>query len=179
MSWTEIIIGGIIGGGLGGAIVGGIINHYSSKKLDQFHLINESQFRAFSELWKSLTELKNKASELWDNANDITLLSFVNSLKETSDTLEVNALILNEVDYNNLKNILVKFSEYRIGKIRLIDMDKGKIKAERKKFTLTSGARAVYDERLSQISQNEDIKNEYESLLNELRKKFQNNMGIK
>lgn len=179
MSWTEIIIGGIIGGGLGGVIVGGIINHYSNKKLDTFHLINESQFKAFSELWKSLTELKNKAKDLWENANDITLLSFVNSLKETDDTLEANALILNESDFNNLKNILTKFSEYRIGKTRLIDMDKGKIKAERKEFTLTNGARTIYDERMCQISQNEDIKNEYEKLLAELRIKFQDKIGIK
>ncbi len=179
MNWTEIIIGGIIGGGLGGVIVGGIINHYSSKKLDKFHLISESQFKAFSELWKSLTELKNKANDLWDNANDVTLLSFINSLKETSDTLEANALILNEVDYNDLKNILAKFGEYRIGKTRLIDMDKGKIKAERKEFLLSNGAHAIYDERLSQLSQNEDIKNEYEKLLGELRIKFQDKMGIK
>ena len=65
------------------------------------------------------------------------------------------------------------------GKTRLIDMDKGKIKAERKEFTMRNGARAIYDERVSQISQNEDIKNEYESLLEELRKKFQGKMGIR
>lgn len=179
MSWAEIIIGGIIGGGLGGVIVGGIINHYSNKKLAQFHLINESQFKAFSELWASLSKLKNKANDLWDNANDATLVSFVNSLRDTTGTLEANALVLNESDFNNLKDILTKFSEYRIGKIRLIDMDKGKIKSERKEFNLTNGIRAIYDGRLSQISQNEDLKNEYENLLGELRTKFQDKMGIK
>ena len=58
-------------------------------------------------------------------------------------------------------------------------MDKGKIKAERKTFTTMHGANVIYDERLSQLSQNEDIKNEYESLLEELRKKFQDKMGIR
>lgn len=178
MSWTEIIIG-ILSGGLGGAVVSGIINHYSNKKLGKFNLISESQFKAFSELWKSLTELKNKADDLWDHANDVTQLGFVNSLKEASDSLEVNALILNELDYNNLKDILTKFSEYGIGKTRLIDMDKGKIKAEREYHTLSNGMKAISDERISQISQNEDIKNKYEKLLGELKIKFQDKMGIK
>lgn len=178
MSLSEIIIGGIIGGGVV-SIISAVLQHYSNKKLNRFEVVNESQFKTFNELWKSLTDLKFKANNLWDNANDVTLLSFVNSLKDASDTLEANALILNEVDYNNLKNILNKFSDYQIGKTRLIDMDKGKIKAEIKTFTTLHGAMTISDDRLNQVFQNENSKKEYEKLLGELRIKFQDKMGIK
>lgn len=181
IDWSQVInwIISFISGGIGGAIVGAIFQHYSNKGLVKYNLVNESQFRAFSELWKSLTDLKSKADDLWENANDIKLLSFVLSLKEADKNLEANAIILNEEEYKSLRDIINKFSDYQFGKTRLIDMDKGKIKAERKEFTLTNGARGIYDERISQISQNEDIKNEYEKLLGELRIKFQDKMGIK
>jgi len=177
IDWSQII-GWIISGGIGGAIVGTMFQHYSNKKLVKYNLVNESQFKAFSELWKSLIDLKRKADDLWIEANEKNLLNFVDSLKETDKVLEFNALILTEHDYNNLKEILKNFSEYRIGKNRLIDMDKGKIKVERR-YGDIHGAITIYDERDNQIFQNENSKKRYESLIVDLRKKFQDKMGIK
>lgn len=178
MSWSEIIIGGIIGGGLGGAITGGIINHLSNKKLFKLNLINESQFKAFNELWKTLTDLKIEADELWEKTNDKNLLKFISSLKKAVYVVELNALILSKEDYDKLKKILEEFSDYRIGKTRLIDIDKGKIKDETIYGQTPSGARTIYNERMNQVFRNESSKRQYESLLEELRNKFRVRMGV-
>ena len=175
MNWWQQIISWIISAGIGGSIVA----HYLNKKLAKYNLVGESQFKAFSELWKSLIDLKMKADELWEIANDKNLLNFVNSLKEADKVLAFNTLILNKKDYNSLKEILNKFSDYRIGKNRLIEMDKGKIKAEHRTGTLNSGAIYIYDERENQVYTNSNSKKEYERLIQDLKKNFQDKMGIK
>lgn len=175
---AEGLLGGIIGGGIV-AVISTILQHQSSKKLNKFGIVNESQFRAFSELWKSLMDLKNKGDDLWNNVTGKNLLDFIQSLKEADRSLESNSIILNEEDYQNLKNILNKFSDYQVGKTRLADIDTGKIKAERKTGQLRSGAIYIYDERQDQVFQNESTKKEYELLLQDLRRKFQDKMEIK
>ena len=177
IDWQQLITA-FLGVGIGGTIVGIISQHYSNKSLVRYNLVSDSQFKTFNELWKSLTDLKIKANDLWGHANDIILLSFVNSLKDASDALDANSLLLNDADYNNLKNILNKFGEYQIGKTKLIDIDKGKIKTEIKMGNW-NGSMMIFDERLNQVSQNESLKKEYEKLLEDLKKKFQERMGIR
>lgn len=178
VDWLQLFFN-ILGIGIVGAIGEIILQNSLNKKLSRFNLINESQFKAFNELWKSLMDLKWKADNLWEIANDENLLDFVKSLKEADKTIELNALILNEQDYNNLKEILKIFSDYRIGKNRLIDMDKGKIKSEHRTGQLSSGAIYIYDERENQVYTNSNSKTKYETLIQDLKKKFQNEMGIK
>ena len=178
IDWLQLLFN-LIGIGIVGTIIGIILQHSLNKKISKFNLINESQFKAFNELWKSLMDLKRKADELWDIANDTNLLNFVDSIKETDKIIEFNGLILNEEDYNNLKEILNVFSEFKVGKNRLIEMDKGKIKTEHREGRLDSGAIYIYDERENQVYTNSNSKSKYEILIQNLKKKFQDKMGIK
>lgn len=175
IDWLQFIVG-IIGGGIGGTIVGAIFHHYSSKSLAKYNLINESQFKAFSELWKALMNLKRKGEDLWNEANEKELLEFVKYIEEAHKSLQDNSLILDKKDYEDLKKLLDQFWYYKVGKMRLIDMDDKKIQ---QKISYLSGSILISDERRSQVLNNESIKKEYERLLEDLRQNFQKKMGIK
>jgi hypothetical protein len=51
----------IVSAGIGGGIVVAVFEYYSNKRLAKYNIISECQFKTFSELWKSLTDLKLKA----------------------------------------------------------------------------------------------------------------------
>ncbi|MBS3074544.1 hypothetical protein J4447_03770 [Candidatus Pacearchaeota archaeon] len=175
IDWLQLIQG-IIGAGIGGTIVGIISQHQSNKRLAIYNLVNESQFKAFSELWRSLMNLKRKGEDLWQEANERWLSEFVKYIEEAHISLQDNALILDKKEYEDLKKILDQFWHYRVGKERLIEMDNKKIQ---QKISYLSGSIVISDERQNQVFSNESIKKEYEKLLDDLREKFQAKMGIK
>ncbi len=170
------LIAWFIGAGIGGAIGGAIFQHYSNKRLAKYNLVNESQFKAFSELWKSLMNLKRKGNDLWTELNKRKLSEFVKYIAEAHISLQDNSLVLDKKEYANLKKILDQFWYYKVGKERLIDMDNKKIQH---KISSLSGSTLISDERQNQVLNNESIKKEYEGLLGDLREKFQKKMGIK
>ena len=170
------VLGWIVSGGIAGTIVGIISQHYSDKKLARYNLINESQFRAFSELWKSLMNLKRKGDSLGDDVNEKDLSEFVKYIAEAHISLQDNSLILTKEDYANLKRILDKFWQYKIGKEKIIEMKDKKIQ---NKIFYVSGAIAISNERWNQESSNDSIKKEYENLLDDLRESFQKKREIK
>jgi|SRR3989344_694155 len=169
--WIIQIVGWIIGLG----IITVILQHHFDKKISKFNLINESQFKAFNELWKSLMNLKREAEILWNELDKRKLSKFVESIKEAHISFQNNSLVLNKEDYDDLKEILDQFWNYKIGKERLIEMSDEEIQEA---YHL-SGAMAISNPRQSQVWSNESIKRKYEGLLENLREKFQAKMGIK
>ena len=173
--WLQIL-GWIISGGISGTIVGIISQHYSNKKLVKYNLVNESQFKAFSELWKSLMNLKRRGQNLFIEANEKELSEFVKDIEEAHKSFQDNSLILEKEDYDSLKKILDQFWYYKVGKERLIDMDNKKIQQT---ISYLSGAILILDERQNQVLNNESIKKEYERLLEDLRERFRKRMKIR
>ena len=84
--WIIQIVGWIIGLG----IITVILQHHFDKKISKFNLINESQFKAFNELWKSLMNLKREAEILWNELDKRKLSKFVESIKEAHISFQNN-----------------------------------------------------------------------------------------
>jgi|SRR3989344_7422840 len=167
MSWQELLVIVILSSGIASTITAGLMHYYSSKMLAKYKLVHESQFKAFNELWKSLAELKLKFEELWGELNWDNLLRFSDSLESTKESLEVNSVLLNEGDYNDLKDILNIFANLQVGKTRLMALSKN--------ITSSSLEIEAWED---QINSNKKFKVKYEELLNNLKAKFKIKMGV-
>lgn len=149
MSWEDIvkIVLGIIASiGGAGAIINGLSSYFGKMWADkylekikmeyqkeiehyrnQLEILRESslryssrQFELYSTFWHSLYELKIRADALWEEANQSNLTSFTKQLKLTIDQIEKSALFIEDIHYKELKLILKQFSNYQIGKSKLI-----------------------------------------------------------
>lgn len=79
------------------------------------------QFELYNSLWVSLYDLKIKADILWEKADRRNLNDFVEQLSLTKYQVEKNALFLEDAHYEELSKLLRSFSEYELGKTKLID----------------------------------------------------------
>lgn len=116
---VNAIISGI--SGLIGVIVGSSISYMFNKKFLKHNLFTERQFRLYNSLWESLIELKNSMNELWDLANKKNVLAFSSTLRKVLGDIEKNRLVLSEIDYNNLQEIL-SLKNFEMGKKKLIEL---------------------------------------------------------
>ncbi len=113
------------------------------------------QFELYSILWHSLYDLKSKADSLWSHADKSTLLPFVNQLKKTSDEIERSFLFLEDHHYTSLKNLIDEFTNYEIGKKRLISL------RERDNINKNTINHIIDDNRIR--------KNNYNELINQIK----------
>ncbi len=119
MTNYETLLVGILSG-LVGVVVGSFSTYFFNKKYFHFSLITESKFKLYSFLWKDLSNLKKQGKILWRDASSINLRSFSKVFFKLEDSIENNRLILDEEDYYELKKIIKKFKEFKIGKKILI-----------------------------------------------------------
>lgn len=98
------------------------------KYQSQLDLIKETtlrysnkQFELYSKLWTSLYDLKLLGDDLWERATASKLVKFSKQLKETKNEIERASLFIEDEHYTELIGILSRFSEYQIGKEKLID----------------------------------------------------------
>ena len=144
---TKIVLGILAALGGGGAIVLGLsyyfgqflakryeekikakfqneINEYQSQ-LDIIKQTtirySDNQFEHYSKLWASLCDLKILADNLWHQATSTRLEKYSKQLKSTKTEIEKASLFIEEKLYKELTDIIKHFSEYRIGKISLIN----------------------------------------------------------
>ncbi|WP_017689853.1 hypothetical protein, partial [Paenibacillus sp. PAMC 26794] len=87
-----------------------------------FARYSEHQFKLYNDLYRSLYELKIVADRLWERAGRATLQDFSKQLSKTKETLEKSMLLIEDRHYERLSELLDKFSEYKIGKEKLIDL---------------------------------------------------------
>lgn len=90
--------------------------------LNNYMRYSDEQFKLYNEFWSSLYDLKQEADNLWESANSENLFSFATQLKETKVKVEKARLFIEEDHYRNLKRILETFSEYSLGKTKLINL---------------------------------------------------------
>jgi len=100
------------------------INEYQSKLdiLKQTTLrYSGKQFEHYSKLWVSLVDLRTLGDELWNSATANKLSKFSKQLKLTKTEIEKSAIFLEDNHYKETMATLEFFSEFELGKVKLID----------------------------------------------------------
>lgn len=82
----------------------------------------QSQFEAYYAIWNGLQKLDAAGDDLWAAPDNENIFQFAQLLDTTSTMVEENAIFLEEQDYQELRELLGCFGEYRLGKARLIQM---------------------------------------------------------
>ena len=82
-------------------------------------LFYNRQFETYSKIWDSLFQLKIKGDLLWEELNSNRLEQFSEQLKKTKDEIGQYSLFIQEEDYEELTKILIEFSNFSDGKLRL------------------------------------------------------------
>ncbi len=88
---------------------------------------SEKQFVLYNDLWRSLMKLKISGDALYADASLENLQIFAAQLSETNDAILESALLIEDEHYSTLLDLLNKFSKYKLGKERLIDLRDKKI----------------------------------------------------
>lgn len=143
---ATVIASGILSLGGGGAIVLGLSNYFGqllAKRYEekikaqyqndvneyqaQLDVIKQStlrysdkQFYHYSKLWSSLLDLRLLADKLWESATSQNLDSFSKQLKATWNEIERASLFIEDSHYLELMELVRFFSEYEVGKSKLI-----------------------------------------------------------
>jgi hypothetical protein len=81
---------------------------------------SEHQFNLYTELYRSLYDLKIAADTLWEIADFIKLKNFSKQLNNTITIVEKSILLIEDEHYTRLTGLLDAFANYRIGKTELI-----------------------------------------------------------
>jgi len=122
---------------------------------------SSKQFELYTSLYHALYDLKDKADVLWDNANEKNLKTFSLQLKKTKKEVEKSYLFLEIAHYEKFMDIFRHLEEYKIGKeslLKLIDRDEATLQ--------------INDEIMLWIGANAIQKDEYNRLVDEIRKDF-------
>ncbi len=160
---------------------GGFISYIFNVKLENKRILFEiekikkiEQLELYNKLWGHLCDLKFSADDLWEEASKKNLERFSKQLRLVSKEIEKNCLLLEESHYRKLKNIVDSMSKYEKGKGELIDL----------RENLKNVLRKIPSVKLSEfieekiIERNKDIKEEFENLLEKIKRDFKNKLGI-
>lgn len=129
---------------------------------------NSKQFEIYNTLWTSLIELKFSADDLWEDATQTKLRNFSKKISETKKAIETSSLLLEDIDYTKLKDLLKQFNNFEFGKENLIKLYKIKNKTNQEMSNYY-----ISDSSIDNIIKiNEQIKNRYDDLISNLRIKF-------
>lgn len=146
VEFVTVIAGGIVSLGGGGAIVLGLSNYfgqllakrYEEKIKAQYqNEVNEyqaqldvikqttlrysdKQFEHYNQLWSSLLDMRLLSDKLWESATSQNLDSFSKQLKATRNEIERASLFIEDAHYLELMELVRFFSEYEVGKSKLI-----------------------------------------------------------
>lgn len=129
---------------------------------------SEHQFILYTELYKSLYDLKIAADDLWEKGEFKTLKNFSKQLNETIHSVEKSVLLIEDKHYEQLSKLLDTFANYKIGKTELIKM--------RNKNEHNS---SVYSEDIFLVINNNSIrKDEYTEIINEIGNLFKSQIKL-
>ena len=119
---------------------------------------SDKQFEYYNKLWLSLFELKLCADNLWERADFKNLKKFSTQLQKTKSEIEKSALFIEEKHYEELYEVISYFSEYEIGKMKLID------------YRESSQNYLNVEDIMTMTNRNREYKEKYESLISEIKK---------
>jgi Cdc6-like AAA superfamily ATPase len=124
---------------------------------------NEQQFSVYSKLWTSLYDLRDAGDRLWKTANRQALVRFAEQLRITREEVEKNGLFIEDEHFHQLFLVLDVFANYGDGKRRLIQIRE---------------IGAVRENIITQVLANREHLNEYEKVINEIRKSFRKQLNV-
>lgn len=87
-----------------------------------FNRYTEHQFILYTDLYRSLYDLKIAADRLWESAEYNTLRDFSQQLNTTINTVEKSVLLIEDRHYEQLSRLLDTFANYKVGKTELIQL---------------------------------------------------------
>lgn len=126
---------------------------------------SEKQFELYNEIWKILVYTKKQADSLWEKAEASKIESFIEQIDLTKSAIDDNMLLIEEIHYNKLSQLISQFENFKIGKEKLIDIRKSTIE--------TNGINLITDAQIvSTIESNRSWKTSYDKLLMEIGTSF-------
>jgi hypothetical protein len=126
----------------------------------------ESQFDVYIELWQSLQGLRLTVDALWHRATKQNIATLARELAETKEKVQKWSIFFEEQHLCNLMRLFETLAHFKTGKIPLVEI--------RSKEDMEF----VYPEEIRyQIEQNQRYKEEFESLLEDMRKSFRNRLS--
>ncbi|MDD3343855.1 MAG: hypothetical protein PHR87_09800 [Sulfurospirillaceae bacterium] len=132
---------------------------------DRTSRYNSKQFELYNDLWSSLIDLKISADELWESASGRKLKDFSAKLHTAKISIEKSSLLIENNHYDELMKIIKEFEEFEIGKKKLINLRNKNIQEIDNIIQETYGIDGI-------IQNNKNVKNNYNNLLDKLKKKF-------
>lgn len=124
----------------------------------------DSQFDVYRRVWKELKALDRVGDDLWENASEQNVERFAERLRQTSQLIEEEAILFEEEEFNELTRLLDAFSNYRVGKKRLVEV---------RREDRDGGIGEIQ----AQIQNNREHKERYEDLLDEIRQSFKERLS--
>ena len=131
------------------------------------NLHSEKQFYSYDALWHSLCDLRIAANDLWESPKVANAEKLATQLKITEDQLMRGSIHIEDVHIESLKRLIAEFSDFRVGKIRLIALMDRQI----------SQKPYVRDKQIQEATHmNGQIRDRYLRLLEEIESSFRRQM---
>lgn len=137
----------------------------------------ESQFRAYSEIWKSLQALRFAGDEIWEELTEKTVKRFGEEWINVRRMVNNSAIFFEEEDYNALRELVDAISKFRLGKLHLYEIYEGRNRRSALEWAANDAVRWAREEVAQQIKQNRRYKQDYEILLDQIRKSFRRRLA--
>ena len=136
------------------------------KAKSQFFRYSEKQFELYNDLWRVLMRTKIMADELWENAQSSKLPAFAEQINLTRNAVMDNMLLIEELHFKDLDNLLTKFEQFQFGKQKLIEI----------RSSSTSSSIILASEKTIKqaISKNKSIRKEYTTIIMTIGESFRN-----
>lgn len=87
-----------------------------------FSIYFEGQFKIYNDLWVSLIELRRCVDQLWAEATNRNLRSFIRALEKAQRQIQNSALLIEPDHYNQITTVMQAFADYKVGKEGLVSM---------------------------------------------------------
>jgi hypothetical protein len=129
-----------------------------------------SKDKAYVDVWKSLQALRLAGDDLWNTANEENLLTFAKQLRKTTKLVREGEIYFDDEDREKLLGVLTRFGQYRLGKVRVVELRTKSDLRDIKPHHLDQ----VIEE---QVNKNRAFKSTYEDLLEKIRVSFKRRLS--
>ena len=171
------ILGGFLSAFLGGGWIWQVIalfrkNHAedgSKKNAPVDSPFLRERLRAYREVSVSLQGLREAARALWEEATEENLARFKKNLDETRQKVANEGILFHDADWRDLEVVLEKFADYFAGKESLI---RHRYSPDRTAPEAVASSSYRYEFAPDQIEKNRKTMDEYEVLLEKLRRTY-------
>lgn len=129
----------------------------------------DEKFDAYNNTWKSLQALRLTGDDLWEQATAERVLKFANQLRATKQLVYEGELYFQETDRQALLRVLKALGEFNLGKERVVDL----FTQHDAEFVANELGEIVRQ----QIQENRAAKEQYETILDQIRVSFKQQLS--